>query len=537
MSSELIIHPKRKGFRVNTTIRRRLASRKRQIQRRLDKTRLGDCSQPVLTASNIHYDIAERTRGLAFGGIGAVHLLVRKIGLPGAIDNGLHLLKIHQPYHESDHVLNIAYNALCNGDCLQDIELRRNDVVFLDALGARRIPDPTTAGDFCRRFSVQHINALQDIFDDVRIGVWQRQPAEFLTQAILDVDGSLVETTGQCKQGMDIAYNGVWGYHPLVVSLANTREVLRIVNRPGNRPSHEGAADALDRAIATCRRGGFRKILLRGDTDFSQTEHLDRWHQAGVQFIFGYDAKPNLMELADTLPERVWKPLLRPPRYQPRTGTRARPDNVKDQIVRERGFETLRLQCEDIADWHYQPHACQQEYRLIIVRKNISKEKGETRLLDEIRYFFYLSNDWLSEPTQIVLAHQRVDGQGLEPSHGANARCHQENLIQQLKNGMHALTAPVDNLESNWAYMVMTALAWNLKAWAALMLPEAPGRWQEKHRAEKLWLLGLEFKAFVNTLVAIPCQIIRQARRLLFRVLAYHPQQAIFFRLVDVLRC
>ena len=522
---------------MNATIRNRLTSRKRQIQRRLDKARLGDCSQPAFRACNIQYDVSERVRGLAYGGIGAFHLLARKIGLVEAIDQRLHLLKIHLPYHESDHVLNIAYNALCNGDCLQDIELRRNDAVFLDALDAQRIPDPTTAGDFCRRFNADSVNALQDIFDDVRIGVWRRQPDSFFAQAVIDVDGSLVETTGQCKQGMDIAYNGVWGYHPLIVSLANTREVLRIVNRSGSRPSHEGAADALDYAIAACRRGGFRKVLLRGDSDFSQTQHLDRWNESGVHFIFGYDNKPNLVALAETLPERVWQEFKRPGRTAPKTRPRQRPDNFKDQIVRQRGFETLRLQCEDIADWDYQPHACKQQYRLIIVRKNISKEKGELRLLDEIRYFFYLTNDWLSAADQIVLAHDRPEQKPPDPTHGANGRCHQENLIQQLKNGMHALTAPVDNLESNWAYMVMTALAWNLKAWAALMLPEKPGRWQEKHRAEKLWLLNLEFKAFVNVLIAIPCQIIRQARRLLFRVLAYNPHQAIFFRLVDVLRC
>jgi Transposase DDE domain group 1 len=511
---------------VNAKLRQRLAARKRQMQRRLDKGRLGPCAKPVFTASNIRYEMADRVRGLAYGGIGAMHLLARQIGLIDAIDQRLSLLKVHLPYHESDHVLNIAYNALCNGTCLQDIELRRNDAVFLDALGARRIPDPTTAGDFCRRFDVHTINRLQDIFDDVRVGVWRQQPADFFDQAILDVDGTLVETTGSCKEGMDIAYNGVWGYHPLVVSLANTREVLRLVNRSGNRPSHEGAADALDQAIATCLRGGFRGVLLRGDTDFSQTEHLDRWNQDGrIRFIFGYDCRPNLKELADSLPEHVWHKLERPRRPPPQTEPRRRPDNVKDRIIREREFETLRLAHEDITDWDYQPHACAREYRLIVVRKNISREKGELRLFDEIRYFFYLTNDYESTPEQIVCG----------AKYGANHRCDQENLLAQLHSGCHALHAPVDNLESNGAYMVMTALAWNLKAWAALTLPETPGRWQDKYRAEKLWLLGSEFKTFVNALIAIPCQLVRQARGLIFRVAAYNPHQATFFRLVDAL--
>src|SRR5665213_3258409 len=200
---------------------------------------------------------------------------------------------------------------------MQDIELRRNDVNFLDALGAARIPDPTTAGDFCRRFTVDDINTLQDVYDDVRIGVWKQQPFSFFQQARLDVDGTLTETYGECKQGMDIAYNGTWGYHPLVVSLANTREVMRIVNRSGNRPSHEGAADALDRAIATCLRGGFRSVLLRGDTDFSQTQHLDRWaRDPRIQFLFGYDCSACMREHAEHLPALAWTKLTRPARYE-----------------------------------------------------------------------------------------------------------------------------------------------------------------------------------------------------------------------------
>jgi hypothetical protein len=511
---------------VNAKIRQQLRTRKRRLQRRLDQTKVPHHSGPVLAAANIHYEIADRVHAINHGGIGAFHLLARRIGLIDAIDRNLHLLKIHLPYHESDHVLNLAYNALCGGDCLQDIELRRTDVNFLNALDAQRIPDPTTTGDFCRRFTPEHLNILQDIYDEVRIGIWQQQPSDFFGCAILDADGTLVETNAQCKEGIGIAYDGTWGYHPLIVSLANTREVMRIVNRPGNRPSHEDAADALDRASATCLRAGFRRVLLRGDTDFSQTQHLDRWDSDGrIRFIFGYDAKPNLIAIAEQLPEKAWQTLERRGRAEPANGHRQRPANVKDAIVRAHEFETLRLHSEEIAEFNYRPTACQETYRMIVVCKNITREKGELRLFDEIRYFFYITNDWTAGADEIVLGPQ-----------GANGRCHQENLIQQLHVGVHALATPVDNVVSNGAYMVMTSLAWNLKSWSALLLPET-GRWQKKYRAEKLWLLGIEFKTFVNTMVAMPSQIVRQGRRLVYRLLSYQPQQSILFRLVDVLRC
>src|ERR1700724_4749174 len=203
-------------FRVKTIIRRKLANSKRRIERRLDKSDLRGCSQPMMTASNIHYEIGDRTRGISVGGIGALHALVRRIGLINAIDRRLEVLKIHLPYHESDHVLALAYLPLCGGTCLQDLELLRHDEVLLDALGARRLPDPTTAGDFCRRFTKDSIQTLHDILDDTRLAVWAGQPEAFFECAILDRDGFLVETTGQCKRGMDIAYDGTWGYHALV---------------------------------------------------------------------------------------------------------------------------------------------------------------------------------------------------------------------------------------------------------------------------------------------------------------------------------
>lgn len=314
------------GFRVNARIRRKLTARKRRIKKRLDKTRLdGEC--PVLSASNIHYEIADRTRAISAGGIGMIHQMVKRLGLDRAINRSVSLLKIYMPYTESDHVLNIAYNLLAGGTCLEHLELRRNDEVYLDALGARRIPDPTTAGDFCRRFSYHQLNLLMDAFNETRLKVWRQQDPEFLDEAIVDADGTMVETTGECKYGIDINHKGQWGYHPLLISLANTAEPLSILNRSGNRPSHEGAAAYLDRAVELCRRGGFRKITLRGDTDFTQTEHLDRWDEDGVQFVFGIDAMPNLYEIADKLPQNAWQRLQRRPKYEVKTAPRGRCEN------------------------------------------------------------------------------------------------------------------------------------------------------------------------------------------------------------------
>ncbi len=193
---------------MKASIRQKLANRKRRILRRLDKNDKRGNERPMFTARNIDYDIADRARGMVHGGIGAMHLLAQKIGLVDALNRRLNLLKIRVVYHESDHVLNLAYNALCAGTCLQDLELRRQDEVFLDALGARRIPDPTTAGDFCRRFHSGHIHTLIDVLNEVRQRVWARQPTAFFAKALLDMDGTLVPTDGECKEGIDLAYNG-----------------------------------------------------------------------------------------------------------------------------------------------------------------------------------------------------------------------------------------------------------------------------------------------------------------------------------------
>lgn len=500
--------------------RQKLRNRKRRIKRRLRPRNWRSQESPMLEASNIHYELSERTRGLGAGGIGAIHKLSQASGLVDAIDEKVDVLKRHLPYRESDHVLNIAYNLVAGGTCLDDIERLRRDEVYLDALGAQRIPDPTTAGDFCRRFSEADIDSLMDAINETRLRIWSEQPEGFFEEAKLDVDGTLVETQGECKEGMDISYKGQWGFHPLVVSLANTQEPLIVVNRSGNRPSHEGASERLDQAIKLCQRGGFKKVTIRGDTDFTQTKHLDRWERQGVEFVFGIDAMPNLKEIAEGLSRRAWKRLKRRAKYEVQTAPRRRPNNVRQTIVQQREYKNVRTTSEHIAEFEYSPTACKKTYRMVVLRKNLSVERGEKRLFDDVKYFFYLTNKKDIPAREIVWE--------------SNQRCNQENLVAQLKGGVHALKTPLDNLTSNWAYMVMASLAWNLKAWFGLVLPEK-GRWAKKHDAEKRAVLKMEFKSFVHAFISVPAQIIRQGRKIIYRLLAWNPWQEVFFRGLDQL--
>lgn len=503
---------------MNDTTRTKWLRRKRRIERRNRVRKFKARAKPMLAARNIQYDMADRTRAVGVGGIGAVHLLARKVGLIDAIDRDLQLLKVHLPYHESDHVLNIAYNILCGGDCLQDLETLRNDEAYLDALGASRVPDPTTAGDFCRRFaSTDQVQTLMETVNRVRLVVWKQQPPEFFARAVIDADGSIAPTFGACKEGMNISYDGQWGYHPLVVSLANTKEPLYLVNRSGNRPSHEQADAYLDKAVALCREAGFKSALMRGDTDFMQTWKLDEWDAAGdVTFVFGADARKPMIGRAQALPESAWSRLQRPAKYEVQTEPRARPDNVKEKVVREKGFKNFVLQWEDVAQFEHRPDLCKQSYRVVVLRKRISVEQGQEMLFEEYRYFFYITNDRGSSPEQIVFT--------------ANDRCDQENLIEQLKNGVGSMRNPLDNLLSNWAYMVMASLAWTLKAWWGLMLPVGGGRAKATHEREKRDLVRMEFKRFVTNLIRLPCQILRTGRRLIFRLLSYNPWQPALFR-------
>ncbi|WP_420481605.1 IS1380 family transposase [Actinopolymorpha pittospori] len=496
--------------------RRNAARRRRRVAARHGLAgHWGEQPSPMLGSGTVSYEVGGNLDATCFGGIAAVHRLVTKLGLVDQINEGLHLLKVHLPYHESDHVLNLTYNVMCGGTRLEDIEGLRHDTAYMNALGADLIPDPTTAGDFCRRFAETDVVELMEAINAVRPQLWAGRGGDLLGPlAYIDADGTIVPTSGRRKAGMDMSYNRIWGYAPLIVSLANTKEVLYLVNRPGNAPSHQDAATWIDKAIDLVQPHAPR-VCLRGDTDFSLTAHFDRW-AARVDFVFGMDNNHALRTRAEALAETCWTRLHRDATAQNATAQnatgqnatgqnaagqiRARRDNHKQAIVAERGYLNLELNYEDVACFDYQPGKCDRSYRVVALRKNISRSRGEQVLIDEVRYFFYITTRTDLSAEQVVAC--------------ANQRCDQENIIASLKSGVGALRVPLHDLVSNWAYMVIAALAWNIKSWFAMMM---------HRKADRRDYIRMEFRRFFNTIILIPAMVTRRARAITIRLIGYNP--------------
>jgi len=469
---------------------------KKNLEIRLENDKK-ESKKPVFSASNTAYDISGRISAISQGGIGLVDKLIKEIGYPEMINNELNIFKKHLPYFESDHILNIAYNIICGGTCLEDIELLRNNIPYMDALGAKRIPDPTTAGDFLRRFDEEDIVKLMDINNEANTKVWKETLSDTeLQKGIIDVDGKIQKTYGECKEGMDMSYKGIWGFSTLALTEATTGTHLYVVNRSGNKTSQDGAVQWIDRSIEVVKNT-FNTVYLRGDSDFSITNEFDRWTESGTKFIFGYAAHPNLVKKADLLRENKWKNFSKPKKK--RGSKRKKKQRVKENCVIRRKYRNKIQKEVYVGEFFYTPGKCKKTYRVIVCKKELDIMEGQLMLFEDVKYFFYITNikDQSAEELLTFM-------------HG---RANHENKIEQLANGIHALKMPAAEFMANWAYMAICSLAWNIKSWLGLIMPD---------KVKRQKIISCEFKSFQNMIINIPCQIIKTGRKIVFNFLNYN---------------
>lgn len=455
--------------------------------------------QPVFGNRQVRIEIQERGEITPYGGLSLAHDLAMRLGIDRDLNDSLLLLRLHFPYFESDHILTHVYNQYVGGTCIEDIAHLQHSDAIKHLTGACRIPDPTTAGDFLRRFNPSNLRAFQQVIDRAREKVWRQMPNARKGVATIDMDSTIKEVYGQCKQGADFSYTGKWSYHPLLFTLAETHELLRTLNRPGNATSADGAAAALEEVLPMVQRH-FGRVYVRGDSAFYQKAIIAECVRNHVGFALVMDSYASLIERAENLPESAWKPFSahaapRVARPAASRKTRRKRERVRARKARERGYKTLATVDQWAAEFNHTIPSGLEEFgligstfRVVVKRQLIQASQGQQLLYEDYVYRFIITN---------IPRGEMNAGEVLCFAYG---RCDQENIIEQAKNGIAALRMPTGELLANAAFLMAGQLAWCLRAWLSLLaLPKETTRW--------------EWKWFRQAFVYVAARITKGARR------------------------
>jgi len=452
----------------------------------------------------LHLESDPRGEITHYGGLVLAQQFVRRFGVAKRLDDRLMLFKRHAPYHESDHVLALAYTLYADGTCLEDQAALQGSEAVRRLVGACRIPDPTTAGDFLRRFrAAQDVEHLSGVTDEVQEAVWSKLSRHVRRRrkkhelALVDLDGHIKPLYGVQKEGADFSYDGRWSYQPLVVSLGGSGECLKVVNQPGNARPSDAAAKAGKEVLALVKRH-FVNAIVRGDTDFDRSDVYNAAIDEGAYFAIGGRLHQNRAALVEAIGEESWKPFVpRADRQEPSGPSRhGRTVNYRRHKAKERKFRTLRTIKQWVSEIAYRPAGLDSPCRMIVRRVLIEETDGQGALFKHFRYRLVLTN----------LPRTYTPGQIVDITY---QRCDQENVIEQFGHGIAGWRMPVAEFMGNSAWLQIARLAWNLGKWIAqIALPCEVVRW--------------EWKRFRRHFVYIAAKVLKTGRRLVVRLAGSH---------------
>jgi hypothetical protein len=452
----------------------------------------------------LHLESDPRGEITHYGGLVLAQQFVRRFRVAQQLDNALTLFKRHAPYHESDHVLALAYTLYADGTCLEDQAVLQGSEAVRRMVGACRIPDPTTAGDFLRRFkTAQDVAQLSGVVDEIQEAVWSKLPARIRRRrkkhelALVDLDGHIKPLYGAQKEGADFSYDGRWSYQPLVISLGGSGECLKVVNQPGSARPSDGAAKAIKEVLPQVRRH-FQNAIVRGDSDFDRSDVFNAAIEAGAYFAIGGRLYPNRASLVERIAEENWKPFVPRAEREQRSGSSRHgcTPNYRRRQAAQRGFRTLRTIAQWLSEIDYQPHGLGSPCRMIVRRILVEEDDGQGALFEHFRYRLVLTN-----LPRSYTARQIIDL--------TYQRCDQENVIEQFGHGIAGWRMPVAEFMGNSAWLEIARLAWNLGKWIAqIALPSEVVRW--------------EWKRFRRHFVYIAAKVLKLGRSWVVRLAGSH---------------
>jgi hypothetical protein len=462
-------------------------------------------SGPVLRLRRVRLEQDLRPDVTALGGLVLPLAVLRRLRAAELLDESVRVLKMHMPYLESDHIIAQALMLYGGGTCIEDMAMLQQDSALQRMLGAVRTPDPTTAGDFLRRFVPNgKLEALTSALDELQERAWKgprwrrhKAPMKKKPLAVVYLDGHTKELYGAKKAGADFSYQGAWSYSILVATL-DDGEWLDSQVRPGNCRSSHDAAEMVQRLLPRLERH-YQSIMVVADSDFDRADLRHACEARGAYFAFV--ARESVDRPAVAAACRNWTPfrtrasrrkreLRRSVNFTPRRKRLER----RRRCARARGYDDIQLVRQEVdeAEGH-------DGTRLVIRRQLLDVESGkpgQREIWHRYRYRYVITNlpsSWSIE--EVIDATYK--------------RCDQENVISELGAGIAAWRMPVGDLRGNAAWLEIARLAWNLRVWTCrLALPDEVGRW--------------EWRRFRRAFVNIAVQVLTTARQLRVRILGTH---------------
>jgi hypothetical protein len=422
----------------------------------------------------------KRSPLLDYAGVVPVRNLIERLDIASVIDTNVSVLRRHNPYFESDHILNFVYNFLTGGEVISDLERLQEAKGILKILGTNRIPDPTTAGDFLVRFRERDIQSFQCAFEqiqDTAFSFLDRRKKEIAT---VEHDSSIHEVYGQKKEGADYAYENTYSYQVQYVTLAETGDVLYQELREGNRYSSYGLSDILPGILDRVGKQ-FRQLRYRADSASYDKAIVGTCDEREVTFYISADHTKPLMRAIQQIEESAWKRF----RGKGLSGTkknrsgkrRKKRKNHKRRVQNRRKPNRDRRGKTTIASLFYQPEGWKRAYRYVVTRTEVVDRYGQQCLDDGLCKYLYhiiVTNDFESSDTRAM--------------HIARARANQENLIKDFKYGLGLSHVPTGFFLANRIYFKIAALAWNIKTWMLNLLELGDGAVLRFKRFLYLWI-------------------------------------------------